>query len=140
MKIVIEVDMDDLSSGLNQMVDVMDLEEDDDFECPDPLRDPDLNADNRAMAVDNYSYGPSVDSWEKKKEKCGICEYFNITQNIMRCIEDGLGDSKGKGFCSKLDFACNEENTCDAFEGGGPITDYEEDDMEPMPGGSRDIM
>ena len=140
-KIVINIDMESLTSGINQVVD--DDYEDEmegEFACPLVTHDMETNAENRQYAVDEFSYGPSPKNWEKKPQKCGICEYYNIRQQMMECIEEGMGDSEGVGYCTKLDFVCSAENTCNAYEDGGPMTDYEDmDDNEPLEGGSKDI-
>jgi hypothetical protein len=140
-KIVINIDMESLTSGINQVVD--DDYEDEmegEFACPLVTYDEEMNADNRQYAVDEFSYGPSEKNWEKKPQKCGICEYYNIRHEMMECIAEGMGDSEGVGYCTKLDFVCSEANVCNAYEEGGPMTDYEEmDDMEPIEGGSKDI-
>ena len=140
-KIVINIDMDELTSGINQVADGdLDYETEGEFDCPLVTHDEDANAENRQYAVDEFSYGPSPANWEKKPEKCGICEYYNIRSEMVGCIEDGMGESSGLGYCTKLDFVCSAENTCNAYEVGGPMTDYDDiDEMEPLEGGSRDI-
>jgi len=135
--IVIKIDMEQLSSGINQVVDD-DYEED--FACPLVTHDEETNEDHKQYAVDEFSYGPSPKNWEKKPEKCGICEYYNIRGEMMDCIEQGMGESDGVGYCTKLDFVCSAENTCNAYEAGGPMTDYDDiDEIEPLEGGSKDI-
>ena len=42
------------------------------------LKDSDVNAENKENAIQEYAYGPSVKNWEKKKQICGTCEYYNI--------------------------------------------------------------
>jgi len=136
-KIVINIDMDAITSGINQVVDDEYMEE---FSCPLVTSDEDMNEDNKQYAIDEYAYGPSPKNWEKKPEKCGICEYYNIKSEMVDCIEQGMGDSIGLGYCTKLDFVCQSENTCNAYEAGGPMTDYDDmDELEPLECGSKDI-
>jgi hypothetical protein len=62
-KIIINIDMEDLTSGINQMVDEDAMEdemgEDEEFSCPLSTQDEELNAENRQHAVDEFSYGPA---------------------------------------------------------------------------------
>lgn len=150
MKVVIEIDPSELSKGINQVVaseEAMEIDLDDDMEeeggeftCPLATQDAEVNAANRQYAVDEYSYGPAVSNWEKKNAKCGLCEYYNVKMAMLDCIADGLDLEEGVGYCEKLAFVCASDNVCNAFEDGGPITDYDEDeDYEPLPGGERDI-
>lgn len=141
-KIVINIDMDELKSGINQVVDddMYDMEEE--FTCPLSTQDASLNSENKENAIQDYSYGPSVKNWEKKKEICGTCEYYNIRANMLDCIESGLGIEEGSevGYCSKLDFTCMAENVCNVWEKGGPMTDFDDiDDLEPIEGNEKDI-
>jgi len=82
--IVIKIDMEELSSGINQVVDD---DYEDDFACPLVTHDKETNEDHKQYAMDEFSYGPSPKNWEKKPEKCGICEYYNIRSEMMDCIE-----------------------------------------------------
>lgn len=131
-KIVINIDMDALSDGINQAVD------DDfgnEFACPLSTHNKEVNEDHKQYAADEHSYGES-----KNKEKCGVCEYYNIKSEMIDCIEEGMGESMGIGYCEKLDFVCSADNWCDAFEAGGPITDFDDiNELEPIEGGSKDI-
>ena len=150
-KIVINIDMDELKSGINQSVDddvtsfefeEEDMEVEEVFVCPMSTQDPELNAENRENAIQEYAYGHSVKNWEKKKQICGNCEYYSIRSNMMQCIQDGLGmeEDDEVGYCTKLDFTCMAENTCNAWEAGGPMTDFSDiDEYEPIEGGERDI-
>ena len=136
-RIVINIDMDALNNGINQVVDDdFDVE----FACPVVTHDPELNEENKQNAIDQFSYGTSPDTWEKKPEKCGICEYYNIKSEMMDCIEEGMGETFDVGYCTKLDFVCSAENTCNAYEAGGPMTDFDDmGELEPIEGGSKDI-
>ena len=150
-KIVINIDMDELTSGINQVVDdditafefdEEEIEVQEEFMCPLSTQDPEKNAENREHAVQEYAYGHAVKNWEKKKQICGNCEYYNIRSNMLDCIEDGLGMEEGDevGYCTKLDFTCAAENTCNAWEKGGPMTDMDDiDDLEPIEGNEKDI-
>lgn len=129
--IVIKIDLDALSSGVNQSVD----DDYDEFACPLATHDDEVNSEHRQNAIDNYEYQLST-----KDEKCGICKYYNIKSQMMDCIEQGMKDSFGVGYCTKLDFVCSADNVCSAYEAGGPMTDFENmDDLEPIEGGSKDI-
>lgn len=149
MKVVIEIDPEDLSKGINQVVSmeetaVIDIEEDEDEEdgedsCPPATQDPDLNAENRQYAVDEYSYGPAVGNWESKNAKCGICEYYNVKSFMRECIADGLDLEGEVGYCERLAFVCAADNICNAYQPGGPIMD-EYDDDEPIEGGMKEIL
>ena len=169
MKIVVEIDTSELSTGINQvsfgegaLIDVPDEdeiedllegeeededegeeedeEEEDEESCPPATQDPMMNADNRQYAIDEYSYGPAVRNWEQKNAKCGICEYFNVKASMMSCISEGLGLQGDIGYCERLSFVCSAKNICNAYEPGGPMTDYHAmDDSEPVEGGMKDV-
>jgi len=126
---------------LFQIVDEnQDEEEEDEESCPPATQDPMMNADNRQYAIDEYSYGPAVRNWEQKNAKCGICEYFNVKASMMSCISEGLGLQGDIGYCERLSFVCSAKNICNAYEPGGPITDYDDmDDSEPVEGGMKDV-
>jgi len=135
-KIVINIDMEQLKSGVNQMVDDDQVEE---FSCPLVTEDKEENSENKQNAIDDFAYGNSVSNMGKDTEKCGICNYYDIRSEMVGCIEDGMGDADGLGYCSKLEFVCSCENVCNEYESGGPITDYENEDKSPIDGGSKDI-
>ena len=148
MKVVIEIDPEDLSKGINQVVSmedetVFEIEDEDEGEdedsCPPATQDPDLNDENRQYAIDEYSYGPSVPGWEKKNAKCGICEYYNVKAFMRACISEGLELDGDVGYCERLAFVCAAENICNAYEPGGPIVDDFDED-EPIEGGMKDIL
>ena len=140
-KIVINIDMDELTSGINQVVDdevldEMDMEEE--FFCPISTQESKVNDENREAAIKDHSYGSS----EKRKEKCGVCEYYDIRALMLDCVETGIGMEEGDkvGYCTKLDFTCAAENVCNQFERGGPITDFDDVDIyEPLEGNEKDI-
>jgi hypothetical protein len=139
-KIVINIDMDELTSGINQVVDDDMYEVEEEFVCPLSTQDSDVNAENREHAVQEYEYGPSKGG--RTKEICGTCEYYSIRANMLDCIENGLGIEDGAqvGYCTKLDFTCMAENVCNLWAKGGPMTDFDDvDDLEPIEGNERDI-
>ncbi len=137
-KIVINIDMDELKSGINQVVDddMYEVEEEE-FVCPLPTQDSNLNSENREYVIKEHSYGAS----ENKKEMCGTCSYYSIKSEMLDCLSSGLEmDVKGVGYCIKFEFACKAENVCDAWEKGGPITDFDDiDTLEPIEGNEKDI-
>ena len=137
-KIVINIDMDELKSGINQVVDddMYEMEEEE-FVCPLSTQDSKLNSENREYAIKEHSYGPS----EGGKEMCGTCSYYSIKSKMLDCLSSGLEmDVKGVGYCVKFEFACKAENVCDAWEKGGPITDFDDiDTLEPIEGNEKDI-
>mgnify|MGYP003625899762 FL=1 len=140
-KIVINIDMDELTSGINQVVDdeILDeMEMEDEIVCPISTQDSEVNAANREVAIQDHSYGSS----EKRKEKCGVCEYYDIRALMLDCVETGIGMEEGDevGYCTKLDFTCAAENVCNDWEKGGPITDFDDIDIyEPLEGNKKDI-
>lgn len=145
-KIVINIDMEELKSGINQVVDddieAFEFEEEEvAFVCPLSTQDPDLNEENRKAAVKENFYGPAVGNWESKNQKCGNCEYYNIKSAMMGCIRDGLGmDEDAKvGYCEELDFTCAADNVCNEWEKGGPISDFDDVREGPIEGNERDI-
>ncbi len=121
--------------------------------CPVATQDIAVNLANRQNAIDTANYGPLnpaqpndafwqalADKWsvsveEAKKSRCGNCAAFNITANTKACIQQGLaaGGATGDewetvgagdlGYCEAFDFKCASARTCDAWVGGGPITD-----------------
>ena len=44
---------------------------------------------------------------------------YNQTDDILECIGDESGNT---GYCQMLKFVCMNENTCDEWAEGGPIT------------------
>ena len=139
-KIVINIDMEELRSGINQVVDDDMYEAEEEFICPLSTQDADLNDKNREHAIQEYAYGSSKGG--RTKEMCGTCEYYNIRSSLLEGIVSGIGMNEGDevGYCTKLDFTCMAENVCNALEKGGPMTDFDDiDEMEPLEGGSKDI-
>jgi hypothetical protein len=128
-------------------------EEDKKTECPPATQDIALNLKNRQKAINEYGYGPmnpampnskfwmkKVDEWnldsasEAKQSLCGNCAAFDVRQDTLDCIatgidadnpQDALGviDAGDLGYCKFLKFKCASRRTCDAWVGGGPLTD-----------------
>ena len=119
--------------------------------CPVATQDIKVNIRNRQTAINDANYGPlnpklpNTEYWAKKaaqfkdsveaakSARCSNCAAFLQTPEIMKCIEDGLGDEPGNeaykvvdkaglGFCEIFDFKCAGDRTCDAWVVGGPIT------------------
>jgi uncharacterized membrane protein len=121
--------------------------------CPPATQDITLNLENRQKAIDEYGYGPlnpampnnkfwmkKVDEWnldsaeEAKKSLCGNCAAFDVRRDTLDCIATGIdagnpADAEGVidagdlGYCKFLKFKCASRRTCDAWVGGGPLTD-----------------
>ena len=119
--------------------------------CPVATKDIKVNIRNRQTAINDANYGPlnpgePNDAYWKAKAKmfkadvaqaktalCSNCAAFIQTPEMMKCIEDGLGDEPGNeaykvvdkaglGFCEIFDFKCAGDRTCDAWVVGGPVT------------------
>lgn len=87
--------------------------------CPLATRNAEVNDENRQEAVDMHAYrDPADDGGFVASEVCGNCAYYNQTEDMMECIGDESGDT---GYCQKLKFVCAAPNTCDEWEGGGPM-------------------
>ena len=114
------------------------------------LTDLDLNTKNRNETIKEYSYGPanpgneegSKRFWERKADlwdapleqvksmRCNNCNAFNQTPEVKKKMADALGP-KGKviiegsnlGYCEFFEFKCAGSRSCDAWVGGGPITE-----------------
>ena len=121
--------------------------------CPPATQDIALNLENRKKAIDEYGYGPlnpalpntkfwmhKVNEWnldsadEAKQSLCGNCAAFDIRQNTLGCIAQGIDSSNPEdaasvidagdlGYCKFLKFKCASQRTCDAWVTGGPLTD-----------------
>jgi hypothetical protein len=121
--------------------------------CPPATQDITLNLKNRQKAIDEYGYGPlnpdmpnrkfwmkKVDEWnldsaeEAKQSLCGNCAAFDIRQDTLDCIAQGIdsdspADAQGVidagdlGYCKFLKFKCASRRTCDAWVTGGPLMD-----------------
>ena len=121
--------------------------------CPPATQDITLNLKNRQKAIDEYGYGPlnpdmpnrkfwmkKVDEWnldsiqEAQQSLCGNCAAFDIRQETLDCIAQGIDsgnpqdaqgviDAGDLGYCKFLKFKCASRRTCDAWVTGGPLTD-----------------
>ena len=88
--------------------------------CPLPTQDPDLNDENREMAVAEHNYRePNTGVSFRSDQVCGSCAMYNQTEEMLECIRDETGNT---GYCQSLKFVCMKENTCDEWADGGPIT------------------
>ena len=94
--------------------------------CPLPTQDPELNAMNRDMAVEEHNYRePNAGVAFRSDEVCGTCSMYNQTEDMLECLGDETGNT---GYCQSLKFACMKDHTCDMWAEGGPITsDLQED-------------
>ena len=121
--------------------------------CPPATQDITLNLENRQKAIDEYGYGPlnpdmpnrkfwmkKVDEWnldsmeEAQQSLCGNCAAFDIRQETLDCIAQGIDsdnpqdaegviDAGDLGYCKFLKFKCASRRTCDAWVTGGPLQD-----------------
>jgi len=88
--------------------------------CPIATQDPDVNNQNREVAIEEANYrDPADDGGFVASEVCGNCAAFNQTEHILDCIGDNSGQV---GYCQLLKFSCSAEYTCDKWAEGGPIT------------------
>lgn len=121
--------------------------------CPPATQDIALNLQNRQKAIDEYGYGPlnpdlpnskfwmkKVNEWnldsmeEAQQSLCGNCAAFDIRQDTLDCIAQGIDsdapedaegviDAGDLGYCKFLKFKCASRRTCDAWVTGGPLRD-----------------
>ena len=117
-------------------------------DCPIATQDVAVNLKNRQRAIDEAHYGPlnpnepNEDYWiakakmfggdveSAKKARCGNCAFFVKTPSMLDCIANGINDineldtiqAADLGYCEAFDFKCAAARTCDAWVGGGPIT------------------
>jgi hypothetical protein len=119
--------------------------------CPIETHDLTANLKNRQTAIDKYGYGPfnpeqpNGEFWKKKanmwhttateakKQLCGDCAAFNISDKMRGCMAKGIGgEPEGNdpwatihkadlGYCTILHFKCAGTRTCDAWLTGGVI-------------------
>ena len=108
------------------LVDKMDEES----SCPLPTKDADLNAENKAIAVEEYGYrDPAMDGGFRLTDVCGNCGAYNQTEDMLECIGDESGEL---GYCQLLKFVCEKAYTCDKWVEGGPITSYVDEDYKDI--------
>jgi len=119
--------------------------------CPVATQDIAANLANRQVAIDKARYGPlqpeepNLSFWmnkakmwhttvtDAKGSRCKNCAAFIQTNEMLTCIQNGLGDEPGNaslaimglanlGYCEIFDFKCAGDRTCDAWVTGGPTT------------------
>lgn len=138
---------------LSDFIDWMEQNEKAESKCPPATQDIAINLRNRKKAIDSASYGPlnpnekntaywaklagewDVDIPTAKKQRCGNCALFIVTDKMKDCIEQGVtgGERKDEwdaidavgelGYCEAFDFKCAAKRTCRAWVTGGPITE-----------------
>ena len=131
-----------------------------DNKCPPATQDIALNLNNRQKAIDEYGYGPlnpdlpnnkfwmkKVNEWnldsmeEAQSSLCGNCAAFDIRQETLDCIAQGIDsdspedaegviDAGDLGYCKFLKFKCASRRTCDAWVTGGPLADKPVDENQ----------
>ena len=98
--------------------------------CPAPTKDDDLNSENRSIAVDEANYRePNTGSAFRSDQVCGNCSAYNQTDDILECIGEESGNM---GYCQIWKFVCMQENTCDSWAEGGPITSDKQADYKDI--------
>lgn len=103
------------------LLEPMDGEGGDGPSCPRATRDPEINEENKAEAVEEYAYrGPADDGAFRLTDVCGNCGAFNQSEDMLECIGDESGET---GYCQMLKFVCSAAMVCDKWVSGGPITD-----------------
>jgi hypothetical protein len=131
-----------------------------DNKCPPATQDITVNLNNRQKAINEYGYGPlnpdlpntkfwmkKVDEWnldsmeEAQSSLCGNCAAFDIRQDTLDCIAQGIDsdspedaegviDAGDLGYCKFLKFKCASRRTCDAWVTGGPLADKPVDENQ----------
>jgi len=120
--------------------------------CPPATQDIALNLHNRGIAINAAFYGPAnprlpnVEYWqniarqwgipvaEARTMRCGNCAAFDISPEILDCINEGLSETgvdaqdvivaAELGYCHAFKFKCAASRSCSAWIVGGPITKY----------------
>lgn len=105
-----------------------------------------LNTKNRNMAIKSYHYGPLnedddeyweavADLWDTdtdtaKGSRCHNCAAFDRSPKTLKKIAEAMGpdgkkvvDKAHLGYCELFAFKCAGQRVCDAWIGGGPITE-----------------
>jgi hypothetical protein len=128
--------------------------------CPPATQDITVNLNNRQKAINEYGYGPlnpdlpntkfwmkKVNEWnldsmeEAQSSLCGNCAAFDIRQDTLDCIAQGIDsdspqdaegviDAGDLGYCKFLKFKCASRRTCDAWVTGGPLEDKPVDENQ----------
>ena len=95
-------------------------EDDEGSSCPVPTKNAEINAENKAEAVEYANYRePEPGAAFRQDEVCGSCGAYNQTEDMMECIGDESGNTS---YCQKWKFVCEKAYTCDSWIKGGPIT------------------
>ena len=97
------------------------------------------NAKTRTFLMENWNLGPAktaqpnMDYWrtlskvwriapeQAKRNLCANCEYFNDSPDMLAKMESVPEDQYdkdggGRGWCSKFNFICHHQRTCQAWE------------------------
>ena len=118
------------------------------------ITDLDLNTKNRNETIKEYAYGPAnpgaddetTDNfWRQKADlwgcsvemvktmRCGNCSAFDQKPATVKAIADGIGPDGANiqkrsnlGYCELFEFKCAGDRTCDAWLGGGPMTEQKD--------------
>lgn len=117
--------------------------------CPLSTYDLEENVRNRQLAIDKHHYGPAnpdqpgqywkvaakqwdIDEKTARTMQCANCAAFNITDQMYKCIHDGMGqqayqaektrEAADLGYCNLLHFKCAGSRSCELWITGGPIT------------------
>jgi hypothetical protein len=117
--------------------------------CPRATYDLEVNVKNRQTAIDKHHYGPAnpdrpgtywkesarqwnIDEKTARTMQCANCAAFNITDEMYKCIHDGMGaeayeaektrEAADLGYCNLLHFKCAGARSCELWITGGPIT------------------
>tara|TARA_R100000995_G_scaffold74966_1_gene44148 strand:+ start:152 stop:562 length:411 start_codon:yes stop_codon:yes gene_type:complete len=116
--------------------------------CPRATSNLDLNLENRQNALDEKRYGPAnpqldaeggnAEFWQEyanqfndsienvMQMRCGNCSFFDRSDEMLECIEQGLGDQGDPeasveagelGYCQALDFKCASMRVCVVWAG-----------------------
>jgi hypothetical protein len=105
--------------------------DDDGSMCPMATRDPEVNAENKEVAIEEADYrDSSMDGGFVLSEVCGNCGAYDQTEEILECIGDESGET---GYCQNYRFVCSSDHTCEDWVTGGPIT-------APVEGSEHDIL
>lgn len=122
-------------------------------QCPEPIRDKNVNISNHQICIVKADLGPanplvpSVMFWLKKSMTwnvsesaaremlCGNCGYYWKTKFIDDCMKeyplltppevrpDWVNTNQSGGYCEEWNITCTSSRTCDSWKPGGPITD-----------------
>ena len=108
-----------------------------------------LNTKNSNMAIKSYHYGPLnedddeyweavADLWDTdtdtaKGSRCHNCAAFDRAPKTLKKIAEAIGPDGNKvvekaqlGYCELFAFKCAGQRVCDAWIGGGPITEQKQ--------------